>query len=230
MITALAAGQMSCWARKNSQRRVVHMKVLIFGATGSTGKLIVQGAREWGHQVTAFVRDPSKLDRSDVHFFHGDVNDLESLRQAIAGKDAVISALGSRSMKRDPDLVAGVRNIVEVMQESDAKRLIYMSSMGVGDSKRQLGFFGRHVVAPLLLRNALADHAENESAITSSDLRWTIVRPTQLTDGPQSEYRSGEGIRASDSSSAVSRASVAHFMLDQLESEKFVGAKPTIMT
>lgn len=206
------------------------MKILVFGATGSTGRILVQAAREAGHQVTAFVRDPSKLDRRDVHFVHGDVNDLESVRQAIAGKDAVISTLGSRSMKRDPNLVAGVRNIVEVMQESEAKRLIYMSSMGVGDSKQQLGFFGRHVIAPLLLRSALADHGENEAAITGSDLEWTIVRPTQLTDGPQSEYRSGEGIRASDSSSAVSRASVAHFMLDQLESDEFVGAKPNIMS
>ena len=88
------------------------MKILIFGATGSTGKLLVQGAREWGHQVTAFVRDPSKLDRRDVHFIHGDITDPESVRQAIAGKDAVISALGSRSRKRDPDLVAGMRNNV----------------------------------------------------------------------------------------------------------------------
>lgn len=206
------------------------MKILIFGATGSTGKLLVQGAREWGHQVTAFVRDPSKLDRRDVHFIHGDITDLESVGQAMTGKDAVISALGPRSRKRDPNLVDGVRTIVAAMQESDAKRLIYMSSMGVGESKQQLGFFGRHVIAPLLLRNALADHEENESTIINSDLHWTIVRPTQLTDGPQGEYRSGEGIRASDSSSAVSRASVAHFMLDQLESEEFVGAKPNIMT
>ena len=206
------------------------MKILIFGATGSTGRLLVQGAREWGHQVTAFVRDPSKLDRRDVHFIQGDVTDPESVRQAIAGKDAVISALGSRSRNRDPDLVAGMRNIVEAMQDCDAKRLIYMSSMGVGESRQQLGFLGRHVIAPLLLRNALLDHGENESTISASDLQWTIVRPTQLTDDPQGEYRSGEGIKASDSSSAISRASVAHFMLDQLESDEFVGAKPNIMT
>lgn len=206
------------------------MKILIFGATGSTGKLLVQGAREWGHQVTAFVRDPSKLDRRDVHFIHGDITDRGSVRQSLIGKDAVISALGSRSLKRDPDLVAGVRNIVEVMQESDAERLIYMSSMGVGDSRQQLGFFGRHVIAPLLLRNALLDHGENESIISGSALRWTIVRPTQLTDGPLGEYRSGEGASASGSSSAISRASVAHFMLDQLESDEYVRSSPSIMT
>lgn len=206
------------------------MKILVFGATGSTGKLLVQGAREQGHQVTAFVRDPSKLDRPDIHHVQGDITDPESVKQAIAGNDAVLSALGSRSMKRDPDLVAGVRNIVAAMEQSDAKRLIYVSSMGVGESRQQLGFLGRHVVAPLLLRNALADHGENEASITTSDLDWTIVRPTQLTDGPLGQYRSGAGIKAKDSKSAVSRASVAHFMLDQLESTEFVGAKPNIMT
>lgn len=206
------------------------MKVLVFGATGATGKLIVQGAREWGHEVTAFVRDPSKLDRADVHHIQGDIVDAEAVAKAVAGKDIVISALGSRSMKRDPDLVSGVANIVAAMETAHVARLLYISSMGVGDSRKQLGFLGRTLIAPLLLRNALADHSENEDAITSSGLSWTIVRPTQLTDGPQAGYRSGEGIRASDSSSAISRASVAHFILDQLENDEFVGCKPNIMT
>lgn len=206
------------------------MKILVFGATGATGKLIVQGAREWGHEVTAFVRDPARLDRPDVHYVQGDIVDADAVAQAVAGKDVIISALGSRSMKRNPDLVAGVANIVAAMAALDVERLLYISSMGAGDSRKQLGFLGRTVIAPLLLRNALADHSENEDAIGSSGLRWTIVRPTQLTDGPQTAYRSGEGIRASDSSSAISRASVAHFILDQIENDEFVGSMPNVMT
>lgn len=205
------------------------MKVVIFGATGSTGKLLVKGAMERGHGVTAFVRDPSKLEQPDTPHIRGDITDADAVRRAVAGQDAVLSALGSGSLKRDPAFVDGVRNIVEAMAQKDVSRLIYVSSMGVTESRQQLGFFGRHVIAPLLLRNALADHTENEDAITASVLDWTIVRPAQLTDGPKGAYRSGEGIKASDSSSGVSRASVAAFMLDQLEGDDYVRAKPNIL-
>lgn len=205
------------------------MKVLIFGASGATGRLLVDEALRRGHDVTAFVRDPSKLAKPDTPHVQGDATDLTPVRGAMVNQDAVLCALGSRTLKRDPELVDGVRNIVTAMEECTVRRLVYVSSMGVRESRRQLSWLGRFIIAPLLLRSALVDHEEREDAITSSDLEWTTVRPAQLTNGPVGSYRSGEDIRATNRAPSVSRATLAAFMLDQLDGAGYVGAKPGIM-
>lgn len=206
------------------------MKILVFGATGATGSQLVTQALERGHQVTAFVRDPAKLADPDTPHVQGDITDLEAVRRAVTGQDAVVSALGPRRpMSRDPELVEGIGTIVTAMVESNVARLVYISTMGVGESGRQLGWLGRVVAVPLFLRNAVADHAEKEAIISGSTLEWTIVRPAQLTNDPPGEYRSGEDVSATKSSSAVSRASVASFILDTLEDATHIHARPNIM-
>lgn len=206
------------------------MKILIFGATGATGACLIDEARKRGHDVTAFVRDASKLTSPDTHHIQGAITDPDTVRLALSDQDAVVSALGPRApLKRDPDLVAGVRTIVTAMEKSSVRRIVYISTMGVGDSARQLGWVGRVVAVPLFLRNAIADHSDKEDIITGSGLEWTIVRPAQLTNGPLMPFRSGEDVSATSSSSAISRTSVASFVLDTLESPKYVGTRPNIM-
>ncbi|MEO7587717.1 MAG: NAD(P)H-binding protein [Arachnia sp.] len=161
------------------------MKILVFGATGATGKHIVTQALQRGHEVTAFVRDSSKLTRNDIQQVVGEITDAEAVKGAMTGQDAVVSALGPRSpLKRDSELLNGIRTIVAAMQENDVHRIVYVSTMGVGDSARQLGWLGRVIAVPLFLRNAVADHGEKEDIITGTGLQWTVVRPAQLTDGP----------------------------------------------
>lgn len=82
---------------------------------------------------------------------------------------------------------------------------------------------------PLFLGNAIADHSDKEDIIAGSELEWTIVRPAQLTNGALGSFRSGEDVSDTASSSAVSRTSVASFVLDTLESPQYVGTKPNIM-
>lgn len=209
------------------------MKVLVFGASGGTGRELVKQALAQGHTVTAFVRDPSGLRKTGANLTIrvGDVVDPARVRQAVRGQDAVISALGaSRSLTRHPELVDGVRNIVGAMEEEGVRRLVYLSVLGVGESRRQLGWFDRYVIVPLVLGNVVADHALKEAIIERSRLDWVVVRPPRLTNGPHTgRYRSGESIEAGRMSASVSRADVADFMVKQIADDTFVHRTPAVM-
>ena len=113
-------------------------------------------------------------------------------KKPFKGQDAVLSALGSSSLKRNPALVKGVENIVQAMQQHNVRRLIYQSSLGVGDSRERVGFLIRYIIIPLVLRNAIADHEAKERIIKQSNLDWVIVRPAGLRNEPRTgEYRTG---------------------------------------
>lgn len=125
------------------------MNILIFGATGATGACLINEANSRGHDVTAFVRDASGLASPDTPHIQGDITDPDAVLRALSGQDAVVSALGPRTpLQRDPELVAGIRTIVAAMEKSAVRRIVYISTMGVGDSARQLGWVGRVVAVP----------------------------------------------------------------------------------
>src|SRR5262245_39398988 len=118
--------------------RGVIMKVAIFGATGSVGRVAVKVALEQGHVVTVLVRDPAKLNvkSPELRVVKGNVMDLASVEAAIQGQDAVLCILGAgrRGNLRAP----GTKNIIRAMKKTGVKRLICQSSLGVGDSRGTL--------------------------------------------------------------------------------------------
>ena len=208
------------------------MKILIFGASGATGHELVKKALEQNHYVTAFVRDLSKLPltHNNLKFVHGDVKDYAAVREGIKDQDAVLSVLGaSTPFKKDPILIKGVKNIIRSMQELNVKRFIYLSFIGVSESRKDAGFVINHILAPLL-HAAVADHEEKENLIKASNLEWTIVRPPKLTNGsPKGTYRSGEDIKPKSLVPTLSRADLADFLLNQLTDKTFFGKAPRIM-
>jgi putative NADH-flavin reductase len=197
------------------------MKLLIFGASGATGRVLVSAALAKGHAVTAFVRTPSKLavSHENLTVIVGDVADQQAVERAVAGHEAVFSCLGvGVPLKHDPAVVAGIGFIVDAMQRTGPARLIYLSFLGVRDSRRQLGPLLGGVLVPLVLRNEVADHEAKEKLIVQSSLDWTIVRPPKLTNGAATgEFRHGNGIRAASLLPTLTRADVAAFMLGQLD-------------
>ncbi|WOD41698.1 SDR family oxidoreductase [Nodosilinea sp. E11] len=204
------------------------MNLLIFGATGDTGRELVKQALALGHTVTAFSRHASDLvsQYPTVKVAEGDVTDLATVEQAVQGQDAVLSALGSASLKRNPALVEGVQNIVKAMEKHQVRRLIYQSSLGVGDSRKQVSFLVRYIIIPLVLRNAIADHADKERIIQQSSLDWVIVRPAGLTnDDRTGEYRAGETI---EFGARIARADVADFMLKQVTEDAYLKQTPGV--
>ncbi len=196
------------------------MKIVVFGATGGTGRLIVEQALALGHAVTAFVRDPARMNvaHPNLRLVQGDILDPAAVIQALQGQDAVLCALGMPLMNKDGLRAAGTRNIIDAMQTCDVRRLICLSSFGVGDSYALLPISYRFLVAPLVLRHVLADHARQETYIRDSDLDWTIVRPVNLTDGPAAGvYLQGTQRPNRRLKMKVSRADVAAYMLEQLD-------------
>jgi len=209
------------------------VNVLVFGASGATGREVVRQALDRGYSVRAFVRDPGKLQirHARLAVVTGDVTDYAAVERAVQGTDAVASALGSgNSLGSQPALIDGVRNIVRAMQHVGVRRLVYLSMLGVGGSSRQLGFVDRYVVLPLLLRNVMQDHARKEEIIRRSTLDWVIVRPPRLTNGPHTgNYRSGEDVRDGTFLASISRADVADFMVKQFADDRYVHGTPAVM-
>ena len=204
------------------------MKLCVIGATGGVGRHFVEQALGEGHEVTAFVRTPSKLDlkHASLHLVQGDVMDTRSLAHAVRGQDAVVCSLGSASLKKNTLRSEGTRHVVEAMTQAGVTRLLVVSSMGVGDSHKQLTLFAKFFVATLI-RHPIADHEVQEAIVRESNLDWTIVRPSGLSDDPVSgSYKVGVGPELKGS--RIARADVAHFLLAELNDPQWSGQAPSI--
>ena len=201
------------------------MNLVIFGASGATGRELVEQSLAQGHVVTAFVRNPAKLTsrHERLKIIQGDVRDFASVEQAVKGQEAVLSALGvTKPLNSDPVVVEGIRNIVKAMDANSVKRFVYLSFIGVAESRKDAGFLLRNVISRIV-RHEIADHEQKENLVRASRLDWTIVRPPKLTGGrPTGSYRVGEEIRAGSFLATISRADVAGFMLQQLTEDTFV--------
>src|SRR2546426_3495278 len=163
------------------------MRVLIFGATGGTGRQLVSQALRRGHDVSAFVRNRGGLAIVDprLRAVQGDVQRVESIRSAIPGHEAVLSALGTRSLGPTTLLSDAAKEIVRAMEAHGVRRLLWESSLGVGETRGQLGPIYNWLLIPLLLRHVFADKERQEQILRSSSLDWTIVQPASLTNGPR---------------------------------------------
>ena len=209
------------------------MKVIVFGASGKTGVHVVEQALAAGHDVTAFVRTPAKLtiQHPKLSVFQGDVMDAEKVDQAIAGQDAVISALGP-SRPPVPDMMkTAATNIIAAMKRHGVRRLISTTGAGVRDPKDQPKLSDKVIktLLGLLSAEVLRDSENNVNAIRlqGKDLDWTIVRFPMLTDGPRTgKYR--VGYIGKNSGSRISRADGADFIVKELAEAKYIGEAPVI--
>jgi putative NADH-flavin reductase len=195
------------------------MKFVIFGASGKTGVLLTEQALEAGHQVTAYVRRAGSISQKHPNLFliEGNLSDTDKIRQAIQGADAVFSTLGGGSLtKKSPEIVSGIGRITDCMVQEGVKRFVYLSSVGVGESRYYMNGLIRFIVADVLLRVPFADHLANEERLRASSLDWTLIRPGGLTDGPLNKnLSSGSEKITLKGSPKISRSGVAFFMLKQ---------------
>lgn len=203
------------------------MKILIFGASGATGRQLVRQALDQRHQVTAFVRDLNKIPVRQSHHLlipvEGNVSDPAIVQRAVEGQDVVLSALGANTMFAfDPIVVEGLINIIRAMEAAAVPRLIYLSTLGVRETRYDSGFLTRNL-APTLLRTEVKGHEEREKLISQSNLEWQIVRAPVLTNGPVTKaYRWGEKLVSGNFAPTLSRADVAHFMLSQVIEPQYI--------
>ncbi|MFG3531675.1 NAD(P)-dependent oxidoreductase [Streptomyces sp. NPDC047917] len=194
------------------------MRITVFGATGGVGQEIVRQALAAGHEVTAVVRDPARLPvpLSDVQVHTvARMDDPEALREAVAGRDAVLSALGSRGRKADGVAERLTGAVLAAMEAEGVRRLLVVSAAPVGPRPADDPLPDRlaRKVIGAVLKEVYADLTLMEAALARSATDWTSVRPPKLTDGPLTgKYRTVVG-GTPRSGRTISRADVAHAML-----------------
>lgn len=208
------------------------MKILILGASGLTGRLMIAKALEQQHEVTALVRDPLKLQiaHEKLTIIAGDALDKEVLLKALAGQDAVLSALGRGKSLRSLNLITNaVNELIPAMLQLNVKRLIFLSALGVGETFVQANLLQK-IIFRTLLRSLFADKTNAEKQIHSSSLDWTLVYPVVLTDGPGTgKYQTGE-VLPMKGMPKISREDVADFMIRQLTDSTWLKKGAVLMS
>jgi putative NADH-flavin reductase len=206
------------------------MRILVIGASGGTGRELVREALARGHAVTAFVRNPSRLRATDsrLRIAVGDVLDYASLEQGVRNQDAVLSALGHKRWLFPTRILSdGTRNLIRAMEAAGVRRLVCETALGVGDSWWRMGIYYTFFLIPFILPFYFYDKRRQEAIIRRSLLDWTIVRPGILTNGARrGVYRHGGDVGHWLWSARISRADVADFMLNQLESTACLRSAP----
>ena len=207
------------------------MRILLFGATGRTGKLILQKALKDGHEVTAIVRDPAKLDGLNAKIIQGSPYDKETVNKAIVNCDVVISTLNVSRVTDSPwaklrapkDMISrSIQNALDTMKENNTKRIIVMGVLGAGESWSKMPFIFRLVVSSGNLKYAYKDHTRQEELLAKSDSNWTVIRLPMLTDDEGEKEIIVKKLNDNTKlNRKVNRESVARFILNILKDENY---------
>jgi uncharacterized protein YbjT (DUF2867 family) len=208
------------------------VKVMIVGATGSVGRHAVTYALEVGHDVTALAREPARVATRHERLVvvEGDVLDPDSLRNAVAGSEAVVSCLGTKNPLDATTRSHGTRNIIDAMNAERVRRLVVMSAVGAHDSRaeaRRYSFVFGGLIMPTLLRRSFGDMTKMEEAVRAGGTEWVIVRPVELADEP-GEGPARVGLDGIPAGKAVPKARVAEFMVEQLVHDDYLGKAPSL--
>jgi putative NADH-flavin reductase len=209
------------------------MNIAIFGASGATGTLLTQRCLAVGHNVRALLRTPEKFPlRDQVHVVQGSPFDLASVSQTIQGTDAVLSALGAKSLKKEDVLERAVPRIIAAMQESlsqpnPVRRIIVLGSAGaLSTSLDKQPAWRRWIVQNIVyntfLKWPVASQISQWNDLSYSDLDWTMVMPPMLTNDPARGIYRIDGEALPPNGSRISRADVADFMMQQIDSLQWI--------
>lgn len=196
------------------------LNVLVFGATGKLGYETARLLTRRGDKVTAFVRpssDRSQLDGLGVDYAVGDAMNVDSVRAAFAASefDAVITSIGGMRANPPPDY-QGNANIFDAAADAGVKRVIFISTVGAGDS---------YDAAPLPSRLALAKviplKTQAEDHLIASGLDYTIIRPGGLPYGAGT----GGGILSEDRATMgfINRPDLARLIVGVLDDSRTIG-------
>ena len=204
------------------------MKLTIFGATSATGKHLVEQALQAGHEVTAFMRDPSKLPLTNgrLNVIAGDALNPAQVEGAVKGSDSVLSTLGP---KGKPMVMAAesTKNIVSAMEKHGVKRLVVVSVAGVAVSQDKRGFNLVSSLIRLFLKDVFVDRENQLEVLESSKVDWVAVRIPRLTD-EQAKGSVKAFFGNPSPSMKVTRADTADFILQQLTSDRWLRQAPIL--
>ena len=208
------------------------MKLIIFGATGGTGKLLVEQALTAGNQVIVYVRNPNKLNiKSErLTIIEGELANKEKIESALKGVDAVLSVLGPRGGSKGKPLTQGMQNIITGMKKQSVRRLIVTSTLSTKDHQDIPEFRVKVLVTlvRILMHAAYEEIVSMANIVRVSDLDWTIVRLAMLNNKPKSGKVRAGYLGKSEVGLWISRADIADFMLKQVQDTKYFQKAPVI--
>jgi putative NADH-flavin reductase len=213
----------------------VKMKVVIFGATGFSGKAILNATLSQKHQVTILVRNKSaiRIQDKNLTIVEGNVMDKSTVSQVLKNSDAVIQCLGvggKGNGKPNTFISEATKLIVEEMEKQKIKRLIAMSNVGAGNSVSFQPWFFTKIILPYFmnwLKVIIDDKNRMEPIIMNSKLDWTIVRCPNIVDktpkGNVLATLDGKGLKL-----AVTLGDMSEFMVQQITDASYSRQAPTI--
>jgi len=200
------------------------LDILVIGANGGIGKQTVEIALQAGYNVTALLRNPAKLNitHANLQVVKGDVMSPETFEDYLQDKDAVISALGTNTINKPTILYSeGNKNLLKAMKKKGVRRAFFISASALEISP-VLPFYVRFAekyIVQKILRHMYDDLRLMENIIKETDTDWTIMRPPRLIDKPVTgEYRFAINSFLKNCLS-ISRADVAHFMINNITNE-----------
>ncbi|MCJ1447464.1 MAG: hypothetical protein MMC23_007975 [Stictis urceolatum] len=219
------------------------MRVLLIGATGRTGLLVLKDLLSRGHTVTALVRDPSKLEpQPNLYIVRGTLTSTDINAAIITSPSPISAVIVTLNAPRASDspfakplapprmMTDAHAALCEAMAQRGIKRIVTMSAFGVGSSRGNVNWAVNLVLRKTNMKAQFEDHdAVDEEMRARAGVEWTLVRPVMLAEGGKAEIKvcgdEGEGVGWLD---RISRESVAGFLVDCAEGEEWVGGSPVI--
>lgn len=204
------------------------MKVLVIGATGATGVHLVRMLLAAGHEVTALARTPDALTAKDakLRVVKGDVRDAAALDAAVAGQEAVMVAVGPRSLSETDLQQTMYGHLVASMKKHGVRRIVNLSAWGAGDSVKYMPLIFK-IFSGIVLRKVWPDKERGEQMMLDAGLDYVNVRPGRLLNAPA---RGGvrAGLEPNGMKSELTREDLARFMVDQLTSDTWLRQSPLV--
>ncbi len=207
------------------------MKILVLGATGRTGKFIIEEAIVKGHKIATIARNPDKLKNYEIDIIQGTPYDYDTMERAMTGCDAVINTLNVSRKSDNPwapltapkNLISkSASNAVKVMEKTGIKRYVALSTIGAGRSWKSTPPILRFIVSMSNLKHAFRDHGKQEELLENSSIDYTICRAPMLSAGINSTGAIATKENEKPKSMKLSRNSAAEFFIRIIENKEFL--------
>ena len=214
------------------------MRILLLGATGRTGKLVLKKALQKGYQIHCLARNSKRIEKQNgLTIFEGNANNKTNLKKAISGCEAVISVLNIsrksdfpwaplRTPRKYLSEVMGL--LVPIAEKHRIHRVSVCSAWGVDDTKSDIPKWFKWLINNSNIGIAYQDHERQEKVLIKSNLDWTIVRPVGLTDSKRRENIKETFDNNPKPSLLISRNSVADYLINSLTQKELIGKKVVV--
>jgi putative NADH-flavin reductase len=189
------------------------VRVTVFGASGRTGRQVVEQGLHRGHEITAFARDASRFGTSHerLTIVEGDARDPEAVAAAVRASDAIISVLALMKAEDEPEYSEATRAIVKAAQHEGVRRIVVTANNDVFGDDEVTGEFVGHA----------REHRRNRETLKASGLDWTIVAAGWVVDEPGiGSYQ--PVVDAKAAKGKIAPADFASAVLDALERDGWI--------